>query len=82
MEYIKNGIIPLKMILIKKILLVNGSYAIINELYYGYFDAYLNISRDTVMNWIKWKVCLWHYDVNEVDEWMKNNDSENISDAK
>ena len=28
------------------------------------------------------KVCLWHFDVNEVDEWMKNNDSENISDAK
>ena len=51
--------------------------------------AYLHISRDTVMNWIKkegmpahQKGRLWRFDVNEVDEWMKNNDPENISDAK
>ena len=51
--------------------------------------AYLRISRDTVMNWIKkegmpahLKGRLWRFDVNEVDEWMKNNDPENISDAK
>ena len=51
--------------------------------------AYLRISRDTVMNWIKkegmpahQKGRLWRFDVNEVDEWMKNNDPENISDAK
>lgn len=51
--------------------------------------VYLRISRDTVMNWIKkegmpahQKGRLWRFDVNEVDEWMKNNDPENISDAK
>ncbi len=40
--------------------------------------AYLHISRDTVMNWIKkegmpahQKGRLWHFDVNEVGEWMK-----------
>ena len=51
--------------------------------------AYLHISRDTVMNWIKkegmpahQKGRLWRFDVNEVDEWMKNNDHKNISDAK
>lgn len=51
--------------------------------------AYLHISRDAVMNWIKkegmpahQKGRLWRFDVNEVDEWMKNNDPENISDAK
>lgn len=51
--------------------------------------AYLHISRDTVMNWIKkggmpahQKGRLWRFDVNEVDEWMKNNDSGSISDAK
>lgn len=51
--------------------------------------AYLRISRDTVMNWIKkegmpahQKGRLWRFDVIEVDEWMKNNDTENISDAK
>ena len=51
--------------------------------------AYLRISRDTVMNWIKkegmpahQKGRLWRFDVNEVDEWMKNNDSGSISDAK
>lgn len=51
--------------------------------------AYLHISRDTVMNWIKKegmpahpKGCLWRFDVNEVDKWMKNNDPDNISDAK
>ena len=51
--------------------------------------ADLRISRDTVMNWIKkegmpahQKGRLWRFDVNEVDEWMKNNDPENISDAK
>ena len=51
--------------------------------------AYLHISRDTVMNWIKkegmpahQKGRLWRFDVNEVDEWMKNNDPDNISDAK
>lgn len=51
--------------------------------------TYLHISRDTVMNWIKkegmpahQKGRLWRFDVNEVDEWMKNNDHENISDAK
>ncbi len=51
--------------------------------------TYLHISRDTVMNWIKkegmpahQKGRLWRFDVNEVDEWMKNNDPENISDAK
>lgn len=42
--------------------------------------AYLHISRDTVMKWIKkegmpvhQKGRLWRFDVNEVDEWMKNN---------
>ena len=25
---------------------------------------------------------LWRFDVNEVDEWMKNNGHKNISDAK
>lgn len=25
---------------------------------------------------------LWRFDVNEVDEWMKNNDLDNTSDAK
>lgn len=51
--------------------------------------AYLHISRDTVMNWIKkegmpahQKGRLWRFDVNEVDEWMKNNNPDNISDAK
>ena len=51
--------------------------------------AYLHISRDTVMNWIKkegmpahQKGRLWRFDVNEVDEWMKNNGHKNISDAK
>ncbi|MDD6331808.1 MAG: helix-turn-helix domain-containing protein [Clostridium sp.] len=51
--------------------------------------VYLRISRDTVMNWIKkegmpahQKGRLWRFDVNEVDEWMKNNNPENISDAK
>lgn len=51
--------------------------------------AYLHISRDTVMNWIKkegmpahQKGRLWRFDVNEVDKWMKNNDPDNISDAK
>lgn len=51
--------------------------------------AYLHISRDTVMNWIKkegmpahQKGRLWRFDVNEVDEWMKNNGPDNISDAK
>lgn len=51
--------------------------------------VYLHISRDTVMNWIKkegmpahQKGRLWRFDVNEVDEWMKNNDPDNISDAK
>lgn len=68
---------------------MNGSYAIINELYYGCFDAYLNIKYRYRNQLDKMegmpanqKVCLWHFDVNEVDEWMKNNDSENISDAK
>ena len=51
--------------------------------------TYLHISRDTVMNWIKkegmpahQKGRLWRFDVNEVDEWMKNNGHKNISDAK
>ena len=51
--------------------------------------SYLHISRDTVMNWIKkegmpahQKGRLWRFDVNEVDEWMKNNGHKNISDAK
>ena len=51
--------------------------------------AYSHISRDTVMNWIKkegmpahQKGRLWRFDVNEVDEWMKNNDHKDISDAK
>ncbi len=50
--------------------------------------AYLHISRDTVMNWIKkegmpahQKGRLWRFDINEVDEWMKNNETEKISDA-
>ena len=40
---------------------------------------YLRISRDTVINWINKegmpahkKGRLWRFDVNEVDEWMKN----------
>ena len=43
---------------------------------------YLHISRDTVINWINRermpahkKGRLWRFDVNEVDEWMKNTDS-------
>lgn len=44
--------------------------------------AYIGISRDTVMNWIKkegmpahQKGRLWRFDINEIDEWMKNNES-------
>ncbi len=51
--------------------------------------SYLSISRDTVMNWIKkegmpahQKGRLWRFDVDEIDEWMKNNDTEKISDAE
>ena len=50
--------------------------------------VYLHISRDIAMNWIKEGMpahqngLLWCFDVNEVNEWMKNNDPENISDAK
>lgn len=43
---------------------------------------YLHISRDTVMNWINKegmpahkKGRLWRFDINEVDEWMKTNES-------
>lgn len=43
---------------------------------------YLGISRDTVMNWINKegmpahkKGRLWRFDINEVDEWMKTNES-------
>ena len=46
---------------------------------------YLHISRDTVMNWIKkegmpahQKGRLWRFDVNEIDEWMKNNENSSI----
>lgn len=49
---------------------------------------YLHISRDTVKNWINkegmpahQKGRLWRFDVNEVDEWMKNNDTSSKSDA-
>ncbi len=49
---------------------------------------YLRISRDTVMNWIKkegmpahQKGRLWRFDINEVDEWMKNNETEKVSEA-
>lgn len=51
--------------------------------------SYLSISRDTVMNWIKkegmpahQKGRLWRFDIDEIDEWMKNNDTEKISDAE
>lgn len=44
--------------------------------------TYLGISRDTVMNWINKegmpahkKGRLWRFDINEVDEWMKTNES-------
>lgn len=44
-------------------------------------SAYLGISRDTVMNWIKkegmpahQKGRLWRFDINEIDEWMKTNE--------
>ncbi len=50
---------------------------------------YLHISRDTVMNWIKKegmpahrKGRLWRFDINEVDEWMKNSETKNITDAE
>ncbi|MBQ8951406.1 MAG: helix-turn-helix domain-containing protein [Eubacterium sp.] len=50
---------------------------------------YLQISRDTVKNWINkeglpahQKGRLWRFDKNEVDEWMKNNDTSEISEAK
>ncbi len=43
---------------------------------------YLHVSRDTVKKWITkekmpahQKGRLWRFDVNEVDEWMKNNDT-------
>ena len=49
---------------------------------------YLHINRDTVMNWIKkegmpahQKGRLWRFDINEVDEWMKNSEANKISDA-
>lgn len=49
---------------------------------------YLRISRDTVMNWIKkegmpahQKRRLRRFDINEVDEWMKNNETEKVSEA-
>ena len=42
---------------------------------------YLHISRDTVKNWINkegmpahQKGRLWRFDINEIDEWMKNNE--------
>ena len=42
---------------------------------------YLHISRDTVKNWISkegmpahQKGRLWRFDINEIDEWMKNNE--------
>lgn len=42
----------------------------------------LHISRDTVKNWINkegmpahQKGRLWRFDINEIDEWMKNNES-------
>jgi excisionase family DNA binding protein len=45
--------------------------------------AYLGISRDTVMNWMKkegmpahQKGRLWRFDINEIDEWMRNNESQ------
>lgn len=45
---------------------------------------YLHISRDTVISWINKegmpahkKGRLWRFDVNEVDEWMKTNESKN-----
>lgn len=44
--------------------------------------AYLGISRDTAINWIKkegmpahQKGRLWRFDVNEIDKWMKENPS-------
>ena len=47
---------------------------------------YLHISRDTVMNWIKkegmpahQKGRLWRFDINEVDEWMKNGEVKKAS---
>lgn len=49
---------------------------------------YLRISRDTVMNWIKKDGMpahqngrLWCFYINEVDEWMKNNETEKVSEA-
>ncbi len=42
---------------------------------------YLKISRDTVINWIKYenmpahkKARLWRFDMNEIDSWMKRNE--------
>lgn len=50
--------------------------------------AYLHISRDTVMKWIKkegmpahQKGRLWRFDINEIDGWMKNNETEETVDA-
>ena len=50
---------------------------------------YLHISRDTVMNWIKRegmpahkKGRLWRFDINEVDEWMKNSEAKKISEVE
>lgn len=46
---------------------------------------YFHISRDTVMNWIKKegmpahrKGRLWRFDINEIDEWMKNSEGDSI----
>lgn len=44
---------------------------------------YLQISRDTAMNWIKkegmpahQKGRLWRFDIAEIDAWMKKNESD------
>ena len=47
-----------------------------------------DLSRDTTMNWLKkegmpahQKGRLWRFDINEVNEWMKNNEVEKTSNA-
>lgn len=54
---------------------------------------YLQISRDTVINWIKnekmpahKKARLWRFDINEIDSWMRRNEenveSEGVADVQ